>query len=275
MAMTPMRTMLSFFAAAYMLTWSAWFAASVTQSSVVRAALIFVGVVVPGIVALCMTLREKGREGVIALLRRLFMWDVRARWYLFAIGYIGAIKLSVAVVHRIVVGEWPVFGAEPWYLLIAATIGSTLIGGQVGEELGWRGYALPRLTALFGLGTASVLLGVLWACWHLPLFFILDGDTVGQSFPLYALQVTALSVAIAWLYANTRGSLLLVMLMHSAVNNTKDIVPSADRGATDSMAWSHSLVAWMTVTMLWVCAGYFLVRMRRDVKLRQDVEFTT
>jgi membrane protease YdiL (CAAX protease family) len=73
------------------------------------------------------------------------------------------------------------------------------VGGQVGEELGWRGYALPRLARRFGLGGASLVLGVLWAGWHLPLFYMLGGDTVGQSFPLFVCQVTALSVAIAWL----------------------------------------------------------------------------
>jgi membrane protease YdiL (CAAX protease family) len=106
-----------------------------------------------------------------------------------------------------------------------------------------------------------VLLGVLWACWHLPLFFMAGTDTAGQSFPLYLLQVTALSAAMAWLYAHTRGSLLPVMLLHAAVNNTKDIVPSAEPNATNSWALSHSLVAWLTVTLLWLCAGYFLIRM--------------
>jgi len=53
------------------------------------------------------------------------------------------------------------------------------------------------------------------------------------------------------------------MLLHSAVNNTKDIVPSADPNATSPGALSHSRVAWLTVALLWLCAGYFLVRMRK------------
>jgi membrane protease YdiL (CAAX protease family) len=137
------------------------------------------------------------------------------------------------------------------------------VGGQAGEEIGWRGFALPRLAERVGLGGGSVLLGVLWAGWHLPLFFVPEADTFGQSFPLYLLQVTALSVAMAWLYAHTRGSLLPVMLMHAAVNNTKDIVPSAEINATHPWALSHSLVAWLTVALLWLGAGYFLVRMRK------------
>ena len=146
--------------------------------------------------------------------------------------------------------------------MLAAALGSTLVGGQSGEELGWRGYALPRLAARFGFGGGSVLLGVLWAVWHLPLFFVPEVDKSGQSFPLYLLQVTALSVAMAWLYANTRGSLLPVMLMHAAVNNTKDIVPSAEPNATNPWALSHSLVAWMTVAVL---------RMRKIPQLAREV----
>jgi membrane protease YdiL (CAAX protease family) len=108
------------------------------------------------------------------------------------------------------------------------------------------------------------MLGVIWATWHLPLFFVRESSTFEQSFPLYLLQVTALSVTAAWLYWRTNGSLLLVMLLHAAVNNTKDIVPSADPGATNPLTLSTSLVAWLTLAFLWLAAAYFLVRMRRD-----------
>lgn len=67
---------------------------------------------------------------------------------------------------------------------------------------------------------------------------------------------------MAWLYWRTEGSLLLVMLMHAAVNNTKDIVPSAVAGATNPFALSTSLAAWLTVALLWIGAAYFLFRMR-------------
>jgi len=66
---------------------------------------------------------------------------------------------------------------------------------------------------------------------------------------------------MAWLYARTNGSLLLVMLLHSAVNNAKDIVPSAVPDATNTFGLSASVVAWLTVTLLWICAAYFLAGM--------------
>ncbi|HEX4386843.1 MAG TPA: hypothetical protein VH083_28005, partial [Myxococcales bacterium] len=100
-------------------------------------------------------------------------------------------------------------------------------------------------------------------------FFLFPGaDTHGQSFPLYLLQVTALSVAISWLWWRAKGSLLLTMLLHSAINNTKDIVPSAQPGAVDAFALSTSPVAWMTLALLWSCAALFLVQMWRTAGRR-------
>jgi len=256
--------LLVFFGISYIVTWSFWLAPSMTRAAVPRGLLILLGTFTPGFVALGLTARAGGYEGVVALLRRLIDWEVPARFLVFAVSYIGLLKLIAAVLHRVITGTWPRFGDIPWYLMLAATAFSTLVGGQTGEEIGWRGYALPRLAARFGLGGASLLLGVLWACWHLPLFFIPDTTTTGQSFVLYLLQVTAISVAMAWLYTNTHGSLLPVMLLHAAANNTKDIVPSAEPGATNPWALSHSLVAWLTLLLLWLCAGWFLFRMRGD-----------
>jgi membrane protease YdiL (CAAX protease family) len=181
-----------------------------------------------------------------------------------------AVKLTVALLHRVLLGAWPRFGGEAWYVMLAATIFSTIVGGQSGEEIGWRGFALPRLASRVGYGAGSILLGVIWALWHLPLFFVRDADTYGQSFFLYTLQVTAISVAMAWLYQRTNGSLLLTMLMHSAINQTKDIVPSAAAGATNSFTFNASIVGWMTVAVLWSGAGYFLFCMRGSAQLRGD-----
>jgi membrane protease YdiL (CAAX protease family) len=261
--MLSLNPLVAFFSLAYVLTWGLYFAADATVAPGLRGLLFYLGVFTPGLLALWLTRRADGSPGVVALLQRLVHWRVPARWYVFALAYMATIKLTVALLYRAVTGAWPPFGDLSWSVLLAATLGSTLVGGQVGEELGWRGYALPRLAMRFGLGGASLLLGVLWAGWHLPLFFILGGDTVGQSFPLYVLQVTALSVAMAWLYARTQGSLLLTMLLHAAVNNTKDIVPSAVHGATEPWVLSASLVAWLTVILLWIAATFFLVDMRK------------
>ena len=126
-------------------------------------------------------------------------------------------------------------------------------------EIGWRGYALPGLMKRFGLARASVLLGAIWAVWHLPQFYIAGGDSYRQSFPVWALQVVALSVAFAWLFARSGGSLLLVMLFHSAINNTKDIVPSGMSEPPGVFSLEASPVSWLTTGLLWLCAAFMLV----------------
>ena len=131
---------------------------------------------------------------------------------------------------------------------------------QAGEEIGWRGFAF-RLAARLGPARASLLLGIVWAIWHLPLFFVPGIDNYGQSFAIFALQVTAISVPMAWLYARTSGSLLLVMLMHGASNQTRNIVPSAVPATAHALTLSTYLPAWLTVMLLWIAACYFLFRM--------------
>jgi membrane protease YdiL (CAAX protease family) len=267
-----MRSLLKFFSLTYITSWSLWIAAAAivrgdpTSSGLAAISLLLylLGVFAPALVALALTARADGRAGTFDLLHRTIKWSVSARWYLFAIGYLAAIKLAAALLLRITTGAWPAFGQEPLYLMAIAIPFST--PAQAGEEIGWRGYALPRLSVRLGLSGASMALGVIWAGWHLPFFFISGTDKSAQSFPLYLLSVTALSVAMAWLYWRTNGSLLLTMLMHAAANNTKDIVPSAVTTATNAFSLSSSRVAWVSVAILWICAAYFLIRMR-GVKL--------
>ncbi|HMF92270.1 MAG TPA: type II CAAX endopeptidase family protein [Candidatus Angelobacter sp.] len=265
-------SLLKFFLLTYAVTWTVFIvvgaitahaAAAGRPPAGLLALMVLPGVFAPAIVAIALTAWAEGRDGVAALLRPLFRWRVGFGWYVFAIGFMAAIKLTVALVLRVATGSWPRFGQEAWYIMLAATIFSTVVGGQAGEEIGWRGYALPGLAARFGLGRASVLLGVIWATWHLPLFFIPGADLLGQSFAVYLLQVTALSVVFAWLYWRTQGSLLLTMLLHAAINNTKDVVPSAVQNATHPFTLSASRVAWLTVGLLWIAAAYFLMKMPR------------
>lgn len=261
------RSLLKFFALTYVVSWTFFAAAedisttsSLSALAGFRGSILIVGVFAPSLVALALTARADGSAGMLALLRRTIELPSGAHWYVFAIGYMAAIKLTAALIHRLITGGWPAFGQESLFLMLGAIVLSTPV--QAGEEIGWRGYALPRLANRIGLGPGSIVLGVIWACWHLPFFLFPGADTFGQSFPVYLLQVSALSVAMAWLYWRTNGSLFLTMLLHAAVNNTKDIVPSAVPGATNPFAPSTSLVAWLTVALMWIPAIFFLVKMR-------------
>lgn len=269
-----MRSLVQFLLLTHVVSWVCFIASGALQGAAPAGAgfpalatvFLYIGTFAPALVALSMTARRDGPDGAMALVDRVFHWDVRARWYVFAVGYMAAIKLGAVLVHRVALGEWPRFGDTPWYIFLAALAVSTPV--QAGEEIGWRGYALPRLAERFGFGRGSVLLGVIWALWHAPLFFIPGIDNHGQSLVVFTVGVTALSVAMAWLYMHTGGSLLLVMLMHAAVNQTTPLVPSAVPGATNPFALSGSLVGWMTAVFAWIGAAYFLVRMRQIERSR-------
>jgi membrane protease YdiL (CAAX protease family) len=264
-AVSPLRRrplpLVVYFTLAFGAAWAWWIGTAALAPSLSPTALGFLslpGVFAPGIVAICLTARADGLAGVRTLLSGMLRWRVSARWYLFAIGYMAAVKLLAAVAYRLILGAWPAFSPVPWYALLAAVAFSTPF--QAGEEIGWRGYALPRLASRLGLGPASVLLGVLWAAWHLPLF-VSASDKTGQPFVPYLLSVTALSVAMAGLYWRSKGSLLLTMIMHAAINNTKDIVPSALPPSGHLLSMQAAVLTWLTIALLWVGAASFLVWM--------------
>jgi uncharacterized protein len=254
----------AFFLLTFVITWTAWLASATWGTSAAFFSLggpiFLLGVFAPAIVATGLTAWLDGRQGVVQLWARIGRWQVGARWYLVALAYLAAIKLTAALLHRVALGEWPVFGTTPWPLMLGAIFVSTWV--QAGEEIGWRGYALPRLAPRLGLGTASLAIGIVWALWHLPLFFIAGSGSDGQSFPIYLLHVTALSVALTWLYWKTDGSLLLVMLMHASVNNTTDIVPAAVTGANDPFSFMASPVALLTLGLSWLVAVPLLSQLR-------------
>ena len=259
--------LVGFFLLTFAITWTAWLAPAAlgtpgnSRFFGLGGPVFLPGVFAPAFVALALTAFSEGRAGAARLLARIGRWQVGAHMYLFAIGYMAATKLFAALIHRVAIGEWPSFGDTPLPLMLGAILVSTWV--QAGEEIGWRGYALPRLAAHLGLSGASILLGVIWALWHLPLFYLQGSGSDGQSFPIYLLHVTALSVAMSWLYWKTEGSLLLVMLMHASVNNTSDIVPAALPHAVDPMSFEGTLVAWATIAVSSAVATPLLFRMRR------------
>jgi membrane protease YdiL (CAAX protease family) len=257
----------TFFALSFALMWAAFMTVArwVPAGTPAGYALVLFGAYSPGMVALLLTARTYGGHGVRRLLGRTLMADAPLRLYMLALTYIVAVKLTAAILHRLLTGTWPPFGSASLALIPLAIAFSTPF--QAGEEIGWRGFALPRLVNRVGLRIASLLLGIIWALWHLPQFYIAGADTYHQSFVVWAPQVVAMSVAFAWLYAKSGGSLLLVMLMHAAVNNAKDIVAAGAPVPPGVFSLNAPLMAWLTLGVMWVWAGYFLVRMPARLKL--------
>ena len=253
-------------------TWSIWgaIAAFGTDGAPLFALggpVFLLGVFGPGIVAVGLTRYERGPEGVARLVGRIGRWQVAWPFYLFAASYMIATELLAAVLHRLFLGVWPAFEGAPLLLILPAIVFSTLV--QAGEELGWRGYALPRLSRVVGLPAASLLIGAVWALWHLPLFFMAGTDSVGTSFVIYLLHVIALSVAMAWLYWRTGGSLLLVMLMHAAINNTGGLVPGVPAAPVHPLSFAAPPIALLSLLVATVVAALLFSQLR-GARLQQE-----
>ena len=264
--------LVAFFVMAFLLMWACFFTvafAPIPANTLLGRILILLGAFAPALAALATTLITEGRCGVRGLLGKVTRWREPAKYYVFALGFMIAIKLTAALIHRAATGAWPRFGHETLILIPVAIAFSTPF--QIGEELGWRGYALPGMAARLGFPGASLLLGLIWGAWHLPQFFIREGDSYHQSFPVFVLGTTALSVAFAWLYVRTGGSVPLTMLLHAAINNSKDIVPSGVAGGTETFGFHASFVSWVTLAVLWVSAACFLLDMS---KKKGNIELT-
>ena len=241
-----MRSVLIYTALAFTASWLLWWLASTTSPGL--PILFLAGTVMPAIAAVLVT-RMESHEALVALLRQTTIWRVRWRWYVIAVTFFAAAKLSAATGIRFATGAWPAFGETNVLVMAAGTLFSTPV--QLGEELGWRGLMLPRLADRVGLRAASLLVGVSWAAWHLPMFYLPGGDMLRQSFPVFVVAVTSLSVAMTWVYAHTGGSLLLTMLMHAAINNTAGILPAGNEAHVDNIWLFHTSVAgWATLSIL-------------------------
>lgn len=195
-------------------------------------ALILLGSFAPTVAALLFTGRSAGWSGLRRLLGQALHWRVSGVWYLLAIAGPAGVMLLAMGGHVLLGGTAPPYtplGAR-WLLVAVNLVLILVIGGPLGEEFGWRGYVLPRLEARWGPLWASLGLGVIWAAWHLPLFFVSASAQHSVPFGLYALLAPPLSVVMTWVYYRSGHSLLLAMLFHGAVNTwsgTLQIGPDA------------------------------------------------
>jgi membrane protease YdiL (CAAX protease family) len=214
-----------FFVLAYLLSWSWWIPIFVS-GGVVRAGIGWPthlpGLLGPLIAAVVTTGVANGRPGLRRLARSIFRW--RAGWWWLAIpitlvaGGIGVFASGATVSVTDLTnysGVSSELGAVLTIVLVFAVNG-------IGEEAGWRGFAAHRLLAHRSIVTTSLLVGIAWAGWHLPLFFIVDAFR-GFSPPGivgWVLGLTCGSLVLTWLFRRSGGSVLLVAAWHTAYNFT-------------------------------------------------------
>lgn len=210
---------MSFLALAYTASWILWLPLVVAGESApsgIGFVLLLLGSLVPSAVALALTALLKGRPGVRALLRQLRQWRVGLDWWASVLLLPGIAVVAVAI-SVVLGGAVPdVTVAIPGLVVLFAF--SIFPGSAGGEEIGWRGFALPHLQAGRSALSASVAVGTAWGVWHLPLYLLGTDERPLSLFGPWVVLTIAASVIYTWLYNGTDGSLLIVVVFHAASN---------------------------------------------------------
>lgn len=180
----------------------------------------------PFLAAYIMTRVLEGKEGVLRLKQSIRQIRAGWQWYLFILLGIPTLMLfGISVLPRALAS----FQGYPPHFLVTYLVSFILIffaGGPLGEEPGWRGFALPRMQSRYGALRGTLLLGVLWTLWHLPDFLTSaqkGGPGTGlypfyTGLPVFFLEVIALAIIFTWVFNNTKGSIFIAILLHASYN---------------------------------------------------------
>jgi hypothetical protein len=192
----------------------------------------------PGIAGVFLVWRHYGVHGLGSFFRRLALWRAPTLWWLFLIVGIPAIVYTGAAVKGTIDDPFPF---SPWYQVLPA-LALALFLGPI-EEFGWRGLALPLLQRKFNPFWAGLILGIIWAAWHIPAFFLSGTPQSSWSFGPYFLGIVAISIILTPLFNAARGSLLIAVLYHFQMMNP--IWP-------DAQPWDNLLFIAAAVIIVWL-----------------------
>jgi len=192
----------------------------------------------PGIAGVLLVLWHYGLKGLVSFFRRLTPWRMSLVWWLFLILGIPAIVYAGAAVKGTISDPFPF---SPWYQVLPA-LAFALILGPI-EEFGWRGLALPLLQRRFTPFWAGLIVGIIWAVWHIPAFLMSGTPQSTWSFAPYFAGVVAISVILTPMFNHARGSLLIAVLFHFQMMNP--IWP-------DAQPWDNLLFVIAAVIIVWL-----------------------
>jgi uncharacterized protein len=255
MSLVRRHPLITFFVLAYALSWiieSPLVFLRDTVTTTQGLVLVILASNVPSMLAIVLTAIVLGRGALRKLLGGLLIWRVNPFWYLVVV--LGPVALAGGVVALNSLLGGPALSLGMPLLGVAFFLAFSIFpGSALGEEIGWRGYALPRLQAGRSALGASLIIGPIWGLWHLPLW--LTGDPVKTPIfyvPFY-FSVIALSVILTWVYNSTRGSLLMVVLLHATYNLpiTLFIDDLGSRATVPVLLYFGLLVVAAIVVIIW------------------------
>jgi membrane protease YdiL (CAAX protease family) len=245
--------------------WTTWEGDSWTN---IRTMLGILGSMGPAISAIILTYTLKGKEGVQLLLKRILLWRVNVVWWL--IGFYSWWFIASILASLLQLSPFQNIILQFAFFIINIPVNIFLLQmplliGVVGEELGWRGFALPKLLEKYDPIVSSLILALPWIFWHAPwaVFQEWTGNIPIMHFLLnYALLILPLTLIFTWFFQNTKGSILLVIVLHKAFNFTFNIYSNV-LGLTEE---SGKLLFNCLIVVLWIWAVILVVYYLRGRK---------
>jgi len=217
---------------AIVLSWALWLPIIASQRGWIDAKIPVMpwGSFGPAIAAIALS----WRAGTVRELLRPIV-SFRARGADYAIAVLGpmAALVMAAAAEFFARGKAPEFAnLDKLWLAPVLWIVILIVGGPLGEEIGWRGFALPRLLSRVGPLASSVVIAAIWFVWHLPLFWLEGAAQQGSSIALFAIAVLAFAIIFTWFWSRTGGNLWLAITIHTSINFSSvglpGIIPSLD-----------------------------------------------
>jgi membrane protease YdiL (CAAX protease family) len=262
-----------YFILAYVITWTFEIPLAAVKQGwthlTIPFAIHYLGGFGPMLAALIVLGITEGSIGIRKLFNGLLKWRVGAGWILFCVLSPVAMFALAALVTRATSGEWPnlyLLGKVEYlpYLGIVGAMILWFLTWGLGEEIGWRGFALPRLQKNHSALAATVILGTIHAFWHLPAFFYKDtymamGLVAGL--PMLLLSIIAAAILFTWIFNSTRGSILMVALFHALF----DMLSVSKAGGASTPAVMSAVVWILAVVVVIVFKPANLSRLDKQV----------
>jgi uncharacterized protein len=254
------RNLVLFFLIAFGLTWlksiltiifDPKMPASITDPAIFFVLLVGIpGWLAPTLAAFVMTAIAEGKPGVKALWKRFWNRKASFKWLLAALLIYDVLRLFTILIARGLDHQayQIIHLPDPLWSYFPALITPFIMNG-LAEEFGWRGYVLPRFQAKWSALKSSLILGVIWACWHISFFFVPGGGLYQRNFLEWAPWIILSSVIYTWLFNNTGGSVLIAALFHATANYTMFYLP------THASVWVNDLLILLAVILIVIIFG--------------------
>lgn len=259
------RPVITFFALTYLFSWIMWLPAMLLTYGVVAESSFLGGIakpigflagIGPSLVAFVLVMMDGGKKGLKALLARGVQFRL-GRWYWFTFLIVPSVLILAHLLNSFLGGSFPKTGglAHP-YLIPPLFL--VLFVMQLGEEFGWRGFALDELQQKWGAVHASVVLGVLWSLWHIPMFLASGFGHHDYRLPFDQLLITLVlvSILITWVQNNTGGSLIPAFVFHTYINLSGEVLPLIERSRESQGDYTAWIIANALFTIV-VCVIIF------------------